>query len=416
MKSNRLIIILFSVGLLLRLFLAGATFHSDIASIASADSLLWRKKVFNIYDYLQTAPKQTPVVRVYGRNFFTYPPLAYFLLGGLRTLFFPLLSKNIFNKLLKGAIAFAGCGFSFDLLVLKLPYLVFDILILFLLQKIFKQRKERFFSFLFWWFNPLVVYASYMVGQFDVIPVFLAVSSLWAYSKKRNILAAIFLGLGAGLKMFPLFFLFPLAFFSFKTIFGRLKMVAVGIGVYFLTLLPFLSSSAFRQNVLLSNQSQKMLFAQLPVSGAEGVYIFIFLFCLLCYFAFYEKNSSVKALSNYYLFTLLAFFSVTHFHPQWFLWLAPFLIINFIKNNFKTWPMTAIILLCWFGITLLFEPSLSVGLFAPLNKNLFEARGLAEIIPLAFDAFRAKSIFRSVLAASSLFLVLFSSFYAKKKD
>jgi len=416
MKNNKLIAILFSIGLLLRLFLAGATLHPDIASIASADSLLWRKKVFNIYDYLQTVPKETSVVRVYGRNFFTYPPLAYFLLGGLRALFFPFLSKNIFDKLLRGAIAFAGRGFSFDLLILKLPYLIFDILILFLLRKIFKQQRKRFFAFLLWWFNPLVVYTSYMVGQFDVIPVFFVVSSLWAYLKKRNFLAAVFLGLGAGLKMFPLFFLLPLAFFSFKTISGQLKMAAVGVSVYFLTILPFLNSSAFRQNVLFSNQSQKMLFAQLPVSGAEGIYIFIFLFCLICYFAFYEKNKSVKLLNNSYLFILLAFFSVTHFHPQWFLWLMPFLIINFIESNFKTWPMAMAIFFSWLGITLLFEPSLSIGLFAPLNKNLFEARGLAEIMPPAFDAFRVKSIFRSALAASSLFLVLFSFSYAKKKD
>jgi len=406
-KKNRIMPVLFVLGLLLRLFLAGSTLHPDLASIVSASSLLYREKVFNIYDHLQNAPENNPVVQSYGRRFFTYPPLAYFLLGGLGFLFFPFVNQTVFGKLLSGFSGFAGSGFSLGLLTLKLPYLIFDILVLLFLRKIFKDHKKRFLVFLFWWFNPLVIYASYMVGQFDIIPLLFVVCSLWAYSTGLSILGAMFLGLGAGLKMFPLFFLFPLAFLSFKTVIGRLKVIAVGIGSYLLTILPFLTSSAFRQNVLLSNQSQKMLFAQLPVSGAEGIYIFVFLFCLICYFAFYEKNTSVKLLNNYYLFILLALFSVTHFHPQWFLWTTPFLIIHLVERNLKTWPVLMMIFISWLGITLLFEPSLSIGLFAPLNKDLLEAKGLVGVMPSALDPFMVKSILRSILAASSLFLAVF---------
>jgi len=419
MKRSKLVLILFVIGLLVRLLLAASTLHPDLASIISSSSLLYREKVFNIYDYLQNAPDNNLVVQAYGRRFFTYPPLAYFLLGGLGFLFSPFVGKAVFAKLLSGPVAFAGLGFSLNLLVLKLPYLIFDLLVLFFLRKMFSDQKKRFWASLLWWFNPVSIYASYLVAQFEIIPLFFVIFSLWAHLSGLGILGAVLLGLGAGLKMFPLFFLLPLAFLSFKTVFNRLKAIVIGIGVYLLTILPFSTSSAFRENVLLSNQSQKMLFARLPVSGAEGVYLFIFLFCLICYYAFYDKNKTgekskkknIIQLSNYYLFILLAFFSVTHFHPQWFVWVTPFLIINFIENKMQTWPMILAMFFSWLGITLLFEPSLSIGLFAPLSKDLLQAKGLVGVMPLAFDAFMVKSILRSIFAASSLFLAIFSFKY-----
>ncbi|MBL7078337.1 hypothetical protein ISS42_01605 [Candidatus Shapirobacteria bacterium] len=404
--SKKGFLLLVVLGILLRLLLAASTLHPDLASIISSSSLLYREKVLNIYDYLQNAPDNNLVVQSYGRRFFTYPPLAYFLLGGLGFLFSPFVGKEVFIKLLSGPVAFAGLGFNLSLLALKLPYLIFDLLVLFFLRKMFSDEKKRFWVSLLWWFNPVAIYASYMVAQFEIIPLFFVIFSLWAHLAGLGILGVVLLGLGAGLKMFPLFFLLPLAFLSFKTVFNRLKAIVIGIGVYLLTILPFSTSSAFRENVLFSNQSQKMFFAQLPVSGAEGIYIFIFLFCLICYYAFYDKN--IIHLSNYYLFILLAFFSVTHFHPQWFLWVTPFLIINLVESKMQTWPMAIMMLFSWLGITLLFEPSLSIGLFAPLSKNLLQAKGLVGVMPLAFDAFMVKSILRSIFAASSLFLVIFS--------
>jgi hypothetical protein len=244
-----------------------------------------------------------------------------------------------------------------------------------------------------------------MVGQFDIIPLFLVIFSIWAYLNNRKTLGVISLGLGGGLKMFPLFFVLPFSFLSAKSLFKRLWLIILGVGFYFLTILPFLSSSVFRRSVLFSNQSQKMLFAQMPVSGAEGVYVFIFIF--ITWLSFYESQRSVSRLCSYYLAILLSFFSVTHFRPQWFLWVTPFLIFILVQNM-KTFPVVLLILFSWLGITLLFEPSLSVGLFAPVNPGLSQSRGLANMMPPAFDAFKAKSILRSILAGSSLFLIVYN--------
>ena len=77
------------------------------------------------------------------------------------------------------------------------------------------------------------------------------------------------------------------------------------------------------------------------------------------------------------------------------------------KDGEKVWPVVLSIFLAWLGITLLFEPSLSIGLFSPLIPELADQKGLAEIMPAAFDAFKVKSMLRSVLAGSSLFFLWF---------
>jgi len=69
------------IGIGLRLFLAGITVHPDLLSISAGDFLLIKKGVINIYEYLAQAPPEERLIEVYGRYFFTYPPLAYFFLG-----------------------------------------------------------------------------------------------------------------------------------------------------------------------------------------------------------------------------------------------------------------------------------------------------------------------------------------------
>ena len=204
--------------------------------------------------------------------------------------------------------------------------------------------------------------------------------------------------------MFPLLFILPLAFIVGKTFFGRFKLVIAGFLPFFLSILPFMNSSAFRSMVLFSPKSQKMLFMGWNLSGAEVVYPFI-LFLIFFYFLawFYPKRWPV---SNYFIAILLLIFSVTHYHPQWFLWITPFLIYDLVKNKFKNLVLVLTLFVCWFIITLLFEPSLSLSLFNPIFPELNKVVGLSEILSKYTDVFQFKSLIRSVFAGASLFFIL----------
>ncbi|KKR71597.1 MAG: hypothetical protein UU16_C0058G0004 [Candidatus Woesebacteria bacterium GW2011_GWA2_40_7] len=116
---------------------------------------------------------------------------------------------------------------NFLLLVLKLPYLPFDLGVAALLYKFFKDPKNKFLAFTIWMFNPINLYATYMMGQFDVIPTFLAILTLYfAVKREKYFIAALFLGLGASFKIFPFLFLVPLALMKSKWL-DRIKILGI---------------------------------------------------------------------------------------------------------------------------------------------------------------------------------------------
>lgn len=394
------------IGIGLRLFLAGITVHPDLLSISAGDFLLAKKGIINIYEYLAQAPPEERLIEVYGRFFFTYPPLAYFALGLFNFLLSPFFSSGIYTKVLGGIEVFGGLGFDKDLLLLKLPYLVFDLFCALVLFKVFeKDKRKAWLASLLWFFNPLSFYTSFLIGQFDVIPTLLVVlSAFWAIRERKE-LAALSLGIGASLKIFPLFFLPVLVCVSGKSFWQRLKLGVIGLLPCLLTIAPFLRTPVFRQTVLFSGPSQKMLFPEIMVSGAEGIYLFVFGLILIYLYALFCGRK--EFVWQYYLWILLLFFSLTHYHPQWFLWLTPFLIWLTVESNFvKLWP-SLILVGCWLAITLLFEPSLSFGLFAPICPQLAKI-GLGSLGTFGnFDAFQIKGLARSVFAAVSFWLIFF---------
>ena len=201
--------------------------------------------------------------------------------------------------------------------------------------------------------------------------------------------------------MFPLLLILPAAFLFSDNFKQRIKNVLIGFAPFVLTIVPFLGSTAFRQMVLFSPKSQKMLFMTWPVSGAEGVYPFIFILCLVYLLAFYRKGT--KVLAYYFLAILLLIYSVTHYHPQWFLWVTPLFVIDLVRSKFANLLPLIVLFGCWLTLTLLFEPSLSYGMFYPLLPDLKHASGLTEILALYTDVFKLKSLVRSIFAASALF-------------
>ena len=103
------------------------------------------------------------------------------------------------------------------LFTLKLPYLLLDISIAFILMRLFTNPADRKKAFTFWLFNPFSIALIYMYSNVDIIPVFLTIISLLLTFRKKLILAALFLGIAAGFKAYPLLLL-PFLLFNTKNI------------------------------------------------------------------------------------------------------------------------------------------------------------------------------------------------------
>lgn len=393
------------LGLILRLLLMPFTLHPDLLGHSFSAHFLVGEGKWNLYETLANLPPTHPLVRDFGvADIFIYPPLAYYTLGFFRILVKPFSDPTFIPWLMDNLdqIHFYP-GLSREIFLFKLPYLFVDIATAFLLSAVFTDVRKRKWAFILWLFNPLTLYATFMIGQLDILPVFFTVLSVLLAAKDKPGWSLFSLGLGGSYKMYPLLFI-PVMVFILRTNFwSRFRLMFIGFLPFILLVFPYLSSKAFRAMVLFAPKSQKMLFMGWPVSGAEVVFPFIILLSLLYFFAYYQPRK--YASDRYLLAGTLMIFSVTHYHPQWFLWATPFLILELVENNFRHGFLVLVLLASWLVITLFFEPSLSYGLFNPVWPELEKAKGLAEIVGKYFDIYLIKSLVRSVFAGAAIFLV-----------
>lgn len=369
MKNLWLIVI---IGIILRVFLSYATFHSDILAFKLAGRLVASGKILNLYDY------SNPDVAI-----LNYPPAIYLFHG-----MFNFLLGNIFNT-----------G-----LLVKLPYLIFDLLTGYLIYKLFDSRRQANVAFILWMFNPINLYATYMMGQFDIIPTFFIILSLYFISKGKLSLAALALGGGIAFKIFPIFLVPPLIYFG-KTFFNKIKLFSLSVLPYFLSIIPFISSSNFRLTALFASQSDKSLYAALPVSGGEAI-LFFPAFLILFYLIIQNKVKEFN-LWRFYLIPLLLFFIFTHYHPQWFIWLTPFLIIDLTLDRFKNILPILLILGSWLLSLFFFDPSLTLGLFTPIFPALHSSPSVWSLLNISIDYNFSRSLLQTIFVGASVFLIYY---------
>lgn len=394
-------------GVLLRLILMPITLHPDLWVFVSSGHFFSQEKIFNIYDYLAAYPKDSIFLKSIGDNpyeYFIYPPLVYFIFGVLHLPLRPFINPSFIPNLWNDSYSiYSDSSLFLYLFLFKLPYLFLDVILAFLLASLFQKPSHKKYAFALWMFNPLALYATFMVGQFDLIPTLFAVLALYFAKNKKFTSSILALGVGGSFKMFPLLFIFPAAFIFGRRFFDKIKYVVLGFTPFLLTIAPYISSAAFRQMALFSSKNQKMLFMGLNVTSAEVIYPFIIILTLIFLHSYYARRK--YELEDYFLAILLLTFSVTHYHPQWFLWLTPLLIIYLIKTDFKYTTLVASLLGVWLLITLFFQSSLSFGLFNPIRPSLKEAMSLSDIFSKYANVSQVTSVLRSYFAGASIFIL-----------
>jgi len=401
------IILILVIGILVRLFLAFSTFHSDVQPFYFAGEVIAKGNVLNFYDYLRNLPPLDPILKIYPTYLFNYPPLVYFFLGPISYLVsLPFARELLHNFIFNLPDTLGNLQLNFLLLALKLPYLVFDLGIALLFYKFFENLKSKVLAFGLWMFNPINLYATYMMGQFDVIPTFFSLLALYMVVKKsRYFMAALFLGLGASFKIFPFLFLVPLALTKEKWL-DRLKIIGIGVLTCLATISPFLNSHGFRVTALIAGQTTKSLYAMIPISGGEAIILFP-LFLLFFYTVFLFKKAGRNSIWTRFFIVILTFFIFTHYHPQWLTWLTPFLVIDMIESKLKHWMPIILIFLSWIGLVTFFDPGLSVWLFSPILPSLYGAPGIWQNLGINLDINFARSVLQTIFVSVAAYYIYF---------
>jgi hypothetical protein len=385
-------IIVIAIAVILRIILSAVSYHSDIQHFDFAGQVLMQGHILNFYDF--------------DKYPFNYPPAIYFsvgLLDGILTGFEDTTFHN--NFLFSYQNALGNPELFLHLFLLKLPYFLFDFGTLYFLLKIFTEKREKKLVFYLWLFNPLTLYATYLIGQFDIIPVFFVTLAFYFYTKRTKnwfLYSALFIGLGAAFKIYPLFLLVPLAS-VLKGWTERIQVIFIGLLCYLVPILPFLPSKGFRSSALIANQSLKSLYSQIPISGGES--IILFLGSLIFVYLVFLKNSRIDSLWTRSFMTLLLFFVFTHYHPQWFLWLTPFFLYEMVTNGSKNLIAILIAFFSFFMLIFFFDSGLSFGLFSPLTQSYSIAPSAVELFKKGIDLNFMRSIFQTLFVGSAVYFI-----------
>lgn len=377
--------VVFAVGILVRLGIMAVAVHPDIRGHNLGGYLLTIKgQPLGMYDYISKLPRSNQLVKIFGDDLFVYPPLAYWVHG--LWLLLPIYSKPLLEKMIVDLpAAQLDPGFWQLLVFLKFHYLLADIACLVVLKKIL-DKKMHFWTTVAWAVNLPVIYSAYMLGQFDVYIVLFMLVAVWFAKDKHYLSSSVALAISAGFK--------PIGLFLLPFVPGnRIKNVLVGLFVYACIIAPYaLTSPAFRMYALSATQSDKIWYAKILVSGSQ--YLPLFLLGSVTFFwlsiAWFKKLPYWVWMMS----PLLVFYSVTHYHPQWFAWISPFLLLAFLQCPKSRWSILTM-LGAHLAVIFSFDNSLNFGLFG-LHYSLSHILNDQNM-----------SLVRGILAGSSLTLPWF---------
>jgi len=388
-------------AIVLRILVSILIFHPDIKTFNYQSSFL-RRGVFNIYSYLIDNKNTLPL-----KENFVYFPLTYLTLGAYQAAAVPFLG-NGFDAWLANADSVSMVTnpsiFKY-LFILKLPYLVLDILTAYLLLHYFDDPKLGKKAFTLWLYNPFTIFIIYAFGNVDIFPVILTLLSLMLAEKNKKIGSAVLLGVAAGFKIYPLLFV-PFLAFSEKKAGERLKLFAIPFAVFGLICVPFLSNS-FLESTLISGLTTRIFNPGITVGFGESLIVGLALLTGLFFYLWLVDGRA--NLLHYWIVVLLIIFSFSHFHIAWLLWVAPFIVILSVKKPALSWPL---FLLSTISILIPFfyqDRSMSVSLFRVYSTWFDLLPTPFSFVQKFFDPYSIQSILHSAFAGSAVvisFLIL----------
>lgn len=384
-------------AIILRLFFSALFFHPDIKSY-QFDAQFLRFGVFDIYTYIAENSSHLG-----STDQFVYPPLAYFILGTINIVSGIVLGPGFYIWLNDwGPGGYLSPHMFEYMLILKFPYLILDLLLGYLLIKALDDHRLNEKLLAFWFFNPVSLYAIYMLSQFDVISAVLTVVSFILVKKNRLLLAAALLGGGILLKSYPLLLL-PFVFFRSRDTQQLIIVVLGALAGFIIPLLPVINSSVFMTTMQQSTLMQRIFTAGIEFDGGQKIPLYVFAYAVLLWLS-WQRRRNPDLLPEFATTTFLVLL-LSHFHGQWVIWSLPFLSLVYVKKP-RLWPVFLTAALGYFATTwLIADQWVILGIFSPINNLLVGVPPLTDFIKSFVDPALLQSLAHTLLAASGLWII-----------
>lgn len=302
---------------LLMLFLSGIL--TKLLISVNFSSVYSNEYFIPFIDYFYSSGFKNPYSEFHSNSIevFPYPALMLFILT--------------IPKIILGWI---GSSLWMSLLVTKLPLLVADIIIFYVLKS-WLNHKNLLKLIILYWFSPALIYISYIHGQLDSIPIALLFISLFYLFRNNLNISAIFLALALATKtviavVVPILIIFLIS--QRLSIVKILKFLLISSFAFVIVNIPFLSSASFLSMVF-DNQKQGEIFQTAINFGQVSLYILPIAYCgiLLKGLSFKTLSKDIFVMFLGFCFAMLLIF--TDPSQGWYFWLLPFLIYFYVKTS-----------------------------------------------------------------------------------
>jgi hypothetical protein len=291
------------------------------------------------------------------------------------------------------------------LFLVKVPYLFFDLATGFLLLKTVHYRSNLIFKF--WMVNPIVIFVSYVFGGYDIFPAFFALLAVYLAQENKCTSSYLTLGIAGALKLYA-FLLLPVFLLAFPTpTLARIRLALVSVLPYLISILPDVMSSGptlLPFKTFSSYQSEYIFNWQVKLGSLDTLYVFVLLFSFLLLFQCYGK---INVLGNLWRFTfavLMLYYATSEFHPQYFLWVLPFLAVGICYDTRYLRPHILQIL-CYVVYTFYWGKYLAGMMLFPLSSFFIGLTSPIDLISTYFSAPLLIGAVRSVFSAICLWMI-----------
>jgi len=294
----------------------------------------------------------------------------------------------------------------FGLVLARIPLLAADLAICALLMRWLKMHARD--VVMAYWLSPIVLYASYIHGQLDLIPTALLCISLYLMFSRKLTAAALVMGFGLATKAHLLIALPFVAVYLIRQRRARLWIkfttltILVAAALYTLPM----TSQAFRTTVLGSPEAGKLWAVQIPY-GIPGLSLYVapaaIAIALLRFAAYRKVNRELTMMFIGALYVGLV--AIVPPQPGWFIWSLPFvayLWARFAAAGRYVLGMMSFAYLLYFFVA---GPALFLEAADPLLGAGFGARAAADLIglaPFAFSPHAASVAWTALFATTAL--------------
>ncbi len=218
-------------------------------------------------------------------------------------------------------------------ILFKLPTIIADCGICYLMYKIFKNKPKE--VLIYYFLSPVIFYAAIMHSQLDLVPVAFLFLAFYYIKKAKIYQASIVFTIACCTKanailLFPIILIFLLKNYGKRKTLLSFLIVTAG---YALSSMPYIFSEAYRHLVLM-NPQQNLLF-ELSVH-LKNIYVYMPLLVLtLIYMRFLAyKKINTDLLDSYCVLTISVFLIfIPPITPAWYIWLVPFLTLFIIRYS-----------------------------------------------------------------------------------